>query len=129
MESMNWSAIAAVLLALAVGLGAFGAHGLRDRLDPYSLGLWEKAVFYHFIHAMGLLVVALLPRTRTFADTASSNVCWLLFAGILIFSGSLYALALTGVRTLGAITPIGGLAFIAAWVLLAYYFVAQRAAL
>ena len=120
---MNWSAIGAVLLALAVGLGAFGAHGLRDRLDAYSLGLWEKAVFYHFIHGIGLLVVALLPRTRTFAESAASNVCWLLFAGILIFSGSLYALALTGVRTLGAITPIGGLSFIAAWLLLAWYLV------
>lgn len=129
MESMNWCAIGAVLLGLAVGLGAFGAHGLRDRLDAYSMGLWEKAVFYHFIHAMGLLVVALLPRTRTFAETAASNVCWLLFAGILIFSGSLYALAVAGVRTLGAITPIGGLSFLAAWFLLAYYFAARKAAL
>ena len=83
---MNWSAIGAVLLALGVGLGAFGAHGLRDHLDAYSLGLWEKAVFYHFIHGIGLLIVALLPRTRTFAESAASNVCWLLFAGILIFS-------------------------------------------
>jgi uncharacterized membrane protein YgdD (TMEM256/DUF423 family) len=124
---MNWSAIGAIFLALAVTLGAFGAHGLRDRLDPYSLSLWEKAVFYHFIHGLGLLVVSLLPRTQTFPLPASSNVCWLLAAGILIFSGSLYALALTGVRMLGAITPIGGLAFIAAWVLLAYYFIAQRA--
>src|SRR5262245_163492 len=129
MGAMNWSAIGAVLLALAVGLGAFGAHGLRSRLDAYSMGLWEKAVFYHFVHALGLLVVALLPRTRTFAETAASNVCWLLFAGVLIFSGSLYALALTAVPTLGAITPIGGLAFLAAWLLLAYYFVAQRSAL
>jgi uncharacterized membrane protein YgdD (TMEM256/DUF423 family) len=120
---MNWSAIGAVLLALGVGLGAFGAHGLRDRLDAYSLGLWEKAVFYHFIHGIGLLVVALLPRTRTFAESAASNVCWLFFAGILIFSGSLYALALTGIRTLGAITPIGGVSFIAAWLLLAWYLV------
>src|SRR5215813_8813557 len=124
---MNWSAIGAVFLALAVGLGAFGAHGLRDRLDAYSLSVWEKAVFYHFIHGMGVLVGALLPRTRTFADTAASNVCWLLFAGILIFSGSLYALAFTGVRTLGAITPIGGLAFIAAWLLLAWHFIGSGA--
>jgi uncharacterized membrane protein YgdD (TMEM256/DUF423 family) len=126
---MNWNAIAAVLLALAVILGAFGAHGLRDRLDAYSMSLWEKAVFYHFIHAMGVLVVSLLPRTQTFPTPAASNVCWLLTAGILIFSGSLYLLAITGVRTLGMITPVGGLAWIAAWLLLAYYFVAQRAAL
>jgi uncharacterized membrane protein YgdD (TMEM256/DUF423 family) len=123
---MNWSAIGAILLALAVMLGAFGAHGLCDRLDAYSLGLWEKAVFYHFIHGMGVLVVSLLPRTQTFSPSAASNVCWLLTAGVLIFSGSLYALALTGVRTLGAITPIGGLAFIAGWLLLAYYFIVQR---
>ena len=123
---MNWSAIGAIFLALAVGLGAFGAHALKDRLDAYSLGIWEKAVFYHFIHAMGVLVVSMLPRTGTFPVNGASSVCWLLTAGVLIFSGSLYTLALTGVRSMGAITPIGGLCFIAAWLLLAYYFIAQR---
>ena len=123
---MNWSAIGAIFLALAVGLGAFGAHALKDRLDAYSLGVWEKAVFYHFIHALGLLVVSMLPRTGTFPVNGASSVCWLLSAGVLIFSGSLYTLALTGVRSMGAITPIGGLCFIAAWLLLAYYFIAQR---
>src|SRR6266480_1705476 len=126
---MTWSSTGALLLALAVILGAFGAHGLRDRLDAYSMSLWEKAVFYHFIHAMGVLVVSILPRTQTFPAPAASNVCWLLTAGILIFSGSLYLLAVTGLRTLGTITPIGGLAWIAGWLLLAYYFVAQRTAL
>ena len=111
---MNWSAIGAVALALAVMFGAFGAHSLRGRLDEYSLGVYEKAVFYHFIHAIGLLVVPLLLKD------GGSRVCWLLLAGILIFSGSLYALSITGIRTLGAITPIGGLAFIAAWILLAW---------
>jgi uncharacterized membrane protein YgdD (TMEM256/DUF423 family) len=120
---MNWSAIGAVFLALAVILGAFGAHGLKDKLDAYSMGVWEKAVFYHFIHALGVLVVSMLPRTA-----ATSLTCWLLTAGILIFSGSLYLLAVTGVHTLGAITPIGGVCFIAAWLALAYYFIAQRAA-
>jgi uncharacterized membrane protein YgdD (TMEM256/DUF423 family) len=124
---MNWSAIGAVFLALGVGLGAFGAHALRDKLDAYSIGIWEKAVFYHFIHSLGVLVVSLLPRTGTFPLSAASNVCWLLAAGVLIFSGSLYTLAVTGVRAMGAITPIGGLCFIAAWLLLAYYFIAQRA--
>jgi uncharacterized membrane protein YgdD (TMEM256/DUF423 family) len=114
---MNWSAIAAIFLALAVGLGAFGAHGLRDKLDAYSLSVWEKAVFYHFIHALGILIASLMPRT-----SVSEWSCWTLAAGILIFSGSLYALALTGVRTLGAITPIGGLCFIAGWLLLAWHF-------
>ena len=112
---MNWSALAAVLLALAVMLGAFGAHGLRGRLDAYSMDVYQKAVFYHFIHALGLLVVSLSPRT--------ANLVWvniLLVAGIVIFSGSLYLLAVTGIRTLGAITPIGGLSFIAAWLILAW---------
>ena len=123
---MNWGAIGAIFLALAVGLGAFGAHALKDRLDAYSLGVWEKAVFYHFIHSMAVLVVSMLPRTGTFPVNGASSVCWLLTAGVLIFSGSLYTLALTGVRSMGAITPIGGLCFIAAWLLLAYYFIAQR---
>ena len=124
---MNWSAIGAIFLAVGVGLGAFGAHGLKDRLDAYSLGIWEKAVIYHFIHSMGVLVVSMLPRAGSFSVGAASNVCWLLIAGVLVFSGSLYTLALSGVRSLGAITPIGGVCFIAGWLLLAYYFIAQRA--
>ncbi len=118
---MNWSAIAAVLLSLAVMLGAFGAHALKAHLDAYSIGVWEKAVFYHFIHALGLLIVSILPRQGMLSPQAAGRVCWLLCAGILIFSGSLYLLAATGVRTLGAITPFGGLSFIAAWLLLAFY--------
>jgi uncharacterized membrane protein YgdD (TMEM256/DUF423 family) len=118
---MNWSVTGATLLALAVVFGAFGAHSLRDRLDPYSMGVYEKAVFYHFIHAMGLLVVSFLPKTGTFSEFATSWVCGLLLAGILIFSGSLYALAISGNRMLGAITPIGGVAFIAGWLMLAWF--------
>lgn len=118
---MNWSVVGATLLALAVVFGAFGAHSLRDRLDPYSMGVYEKAVFYHFIHAMGLLVVSFLPKTGTFSEFATSWVCGLLLAGIVIFSGSLYALALSGNRMLGAITPIGGVAFIAGWLVLAWF--------
>lgn len=117
---MNWSSAAALALALAVVLGAFGAHGLRDRLDAYSLGIWEKAVFYHFIHALGLLIVSLLARSGALAPAGAPRVSWLLAAGIVLFSGSLYVLALTGVRALGAVTPAGGLCFIAAWLLLAW---------
>lgn len=113
-------------MALAVILGAFGAHQLKDRLDAYSMGLWEKAVFYHFVHALGLLIVALLPRTGTFAPPASGRVCLLLLVGIVIFSGSLYALALTGQRYLGAITPLGGISMIAGWLLLTWYLMAPR---
>ena len=112
---MYWSAVAAILLGLAVLLGAFGAHGLKDRLDAYSMSVYEKAVFYHFVHALGLLIVSIMPRQRL-----TAWICGLLFAGILIFSGSLYVLAVTGIRAMGAITPFGGLAFIAGWFLLAY---------
>src|ERR1017187_4951075 len=117
---MNWSGIAAILLGLAVMLGAFGAHGLRARMDAYSMGIYEKAVFYHFIHAVGLLVVSILPRLGALRPGTGVWICWLLAAGILLFTGSLYLLALTGVRALGAVTPLGGLAFIAAWFGLAW---------
>lgn len=118
---MNWSAAAAVLMGLAVGLGAFGAHGLKGRLDDYSMGVYEKAVLYHFFHALGLLIVSILPRIGAISQSAGTWVCSLLLAGILLFSGSLYALALSGVKTLGAVTPLGGLAFLAAWFLLAFW--------
>ena len=117
---MNWMATGSALLAAAVMLGAFGAHGLRGRLDAYSMGIYERAVFYHFVHAIGLLVVPLMSRAGALAPTTASWVCALLLCGILIFSGSLYALAITGIRVLGAITPIGGVSFIAAWLLLAW---------
>jgi len=123
---MNWSAIGAICLALAVGLGACGAHGLRARLDAYAMDVYEKAVFYHFIHAVGLLVVPLLAKIDAISQAGSSRVCWLLITGILIFSGSLYTLAISGVRTLGAITPFGGVAFIAAWALLAWELLRSR---
>jgi uncharacterized membrane protein YgdD (TMEM256/DUF423 family) len=101
-------------------MGAFGAHGLRNRLDAYSMSVYEKAVFYHFIHALGILLVALLARTNAITPAAQARVGWLLLIGIIVFSGSLYALAVSGVRILGAITPIGGIAFIAGWLVLAY---------
>jgi len=116
---MNWTATAAIMLALAVAIGAFGAHGLQGRLDTYSLGIYEKAVFYHFIHALGMLAVPLLVRAGLISATAGNWTGWLLLAGIALFSGSLYLLAITGVRTLGAVTPFGGASFITAWVTLA----------
>ena len=115
-----WTSVAAGALALAVIIGAFGAHALRDRLDAYSMGVYEKAVFYHFVHALGLLIVSLMPRAGVLSEAKAGWVCMLLLAGIVLFSGSLYALAITGVRALGAVTPLGGLSFIAAWLLLAY---------
>jgi uncharacterized membrane protein YgdD (TMEM256/DUF423 family) len=116
---MNFSAVAALLLSIAVMLGAFGAHALKARLGAYEMGIWEKAVFYHFVHALGLLTVSLLPRLGAISAASAAWVCGLLAAGIVLFSGSLYVLALSGVRVLGAVTPLGGLAFIAGWLLLA----------
>ena len=115
---MIWSAIGGAGLGLAVILGAFGAHGLRGKLDAYSMGIYERAVFYQFIHAMGLLVVPVLVRLNLLREVAGTLVCALLALGIVIFSGSLYLLSVTGTRWLGAITPIGGLCFIAAWLVL-----------
>jgi uncharacterized membrane protein YgdD (TMEM256/DUF423 family) len=116
---MSWSAIGAACLGLAVMLGAFGAHSLRGRLDSYSMSVWERAAFYHFIHALGLLITPLLARVNAIPPGAGNVVCGLLLAGIAIFSGSLYVLAATGQRWLGAITPVGGVAFIGAWIVLA----------
>src|ERR1700751_4531190 len=112
---MNWTAVGGALMALAVTMGAFGAHGLRNHLDAYSMSVYERAVFYHFVHALGILLVALLARTSAITPAGQTRVAWLLLIGIIVFSGSLYALAVTGVRMLGAITPIGGLAFIIGW--------------
>ena len=124
---MNWSATGAILLALAVILGAFGAHGLRGRLDAYLMSVYEKAVFYHFIHALGVLIVSIMPKAGALSESTAQWVCGLLLAGILIFSGSLYLLALTGQRVLGAVTPLGGVSFIAAWVALAWCLLSHKA--
>jgi uncharacterized membrane protein YgdD (TMEM256/DUF423 family) len=117
---MNASVIGAGLLALSVALGAFGAHGLKDKLDAYSMSVYEKAVFYQFIHALGILIVPLFAKAGAISETSSTRVALVLFAGILFFSGSLYALALSGVRMLGAVTPIGGVCFIVGWSMLAW---------
>ena len=116
---MNWTATAAIMLALAVCIGAFGAHGLQARLDAYSLGVYEKGVFYHFIHALGMLAAPLLIQAGLISKSAGNWAGGLLLAGIVLFSGSLYVLAITGVRTLGAVTPFGGVSFIAAWIVIA----------
>ena len=105
------------MAGLGVLLGAFGAHGLRDRLTADMLAVYETGIQYHLSHALGLLAVAWAASRWPNAWTGSAG--WLFVAGILLFSGSLYLLALTGVRWLGAITPIGGLCFIAGWVALA----------
>lgn len=102
---------------LAVMLGAFGAHGLKSRLSSEMIEIFQTGVQYHFYHALGLLAVGLLayhfPQSAWLRWSG-----WLMFSGIILFSGSLYLLSVTGIRWLGAITPIGGMAFIAAWILL-----------
>ena len=115
---MSYSAIASFLMMLAVVLGAFGAHGLKSRLDAYSLGIWEKAVFYHFVHALGRMRVSVMAQIGMLTAQSAARVNQLLILGILLFSGSLYLLAVSGVKTLGAVTPLGGLSFIAAWLYL-----------
>jgi len=117
---MNWGATGATALALAVILGAFGAHGLRSRLDASSLSTYETAVMYHFFHALGLLIVALMPKLGYLSTRQAGWVCALLLAGVVLFSGSLYVLAVTRIQTLGIITPFGGVAFIAGWLALAW---------
>ena len=117
--------LAALLLFAAVGLGAFGAHALKARLAPDMQAIWQTAVHYHAWHALGLLALGLFTMQRPDAPGASL-AAWLFVAGIVLFSGSLYALALSGVRGLGAVTPFGGVAFLAGW--LAFAWAAWRAA-
>ncbi len=117
---MNWTATGAVTMALGVILGAFGAHALRPRLDAYLMGIYQTAVLYHFLHALGILIISVLPKTGAITQSGANWACGLLLGGIIVFSGSLYALAMTGNRVLGAITPVGGLAFIAGWCVLAW---------
>src|SRR6266436_1652151 len=106
---MTMFRIAAALCFLAVALGAFGAHALRSTLETRGMqDVWNKAVFYQFIHAIALLVLALY-------GTINRGACLLLLVGIVLFSGSLYLLALTNLRWLGPVTPVGGLCFLAGW--------------
>lgn len=108
--------------ALAVGCGAFGAHALKSRLNPDLLAIYQTATLYHLVHAVALFALAL------FARSTGTSIAWpasLFLAGILLFSGSLYLLAVTGFRQLGMITPLGGLCFIAGW-LASGWFLAAR---
>ena len=118
MTSGRVLALAGLLLALGTACGAFGAHALKDALTPERLHSWETAVRYQFFQALGLLGVGLTLRT---IDAGALRVAaWLIVTGIVLFSGSLYALSLGAPRALGALTPLGGLAWIAAWLLFAW---------
>lgn len=110
-------ALGAVLALLSVGLGAFGAHGLRGRLTAEDLERFRTGVQYQGMHSLGMVLVGVLATLHP--ATAWKVAGWLFVVGIVVFSGSLYALALSGRRRLGAITPIGGLAFLVGWAALA----------
>ncbi len=114
----GWAAAGAVSAGLAVAAGAFGAHALKARLGADLLAIWETAARYQTVHALALLAVAVAARAW---GGRLPHVAGALFvAGTLLFSGSLYALALSGVRALGAVTPFGGAAFLAGWACLAW---------
>lgn len=107
-------ALGAINAALAVAAGAFGAHGLRERLDARALEIFETGARYQMYHALAMILAGMM------ATKGASTAGWIFQAGIVIFSGSLYALSLSGVKVLGAITPIGGLAFLVGWMWLAW---------
>ncbi|WNF37232.1 DUF423 domain-containing protein [Bacillaceae bacterium IKA-2] len=110
--------IGSINMVLAVGLGAFGAHGLQARLSERMLEIYQTGVQYHMIHAVGILIIALVAE-RLGSPGMLLWAGWAMFLGIIFFSGSLYVLSISGIKILGAITPIGGVFFIVAWVLLA----------
>ena len=111
--------ITAAVAFAGVALGAFGAHALKAKLEAGGyVAVWQTAVFYHLVHAVALFALALFQIQTSRRDGVAATAgapAWLLLAGILVFSGSLYLLALTGLRWLGAITPLGGICFLAAW--------------
>ncbi|MEW9108396.1 DUF423 domain-containing protein [Cytobacillus gottheilii] len=109
--------LGAVNAFLSVALGAFGAHGLEGRVEPKYLETWKTGVTYQMFHATGLLIIGVLLGKLP-ASSLLSTAGWLMVGGIILFSGSLYVLTLTKISVLGAITPLGGLSFLAAWVLL-----------
>jgi len=117
-DGHEFVALGALSAMLAVAAGAFGAHALQERLPPERLAIFEVAARYHMYHALGMLAAGwVLDRRPRLAARAAG---WLFAIGTVLFSGSLYALALSGLRWLGAITPFGGLAFLAGWLALAW---------
>jgi uncharacterized membrane protein YgdD (TMEM256/DUF423 family) len=106
--------IGAIFALIGVAAGAFGAHGLRDHLTSDQMGIYQTGVYYQLFHSLTLVVLGAQSRIR------ASAAAWLFVVGIVIFSGSLYGLAISGVKWLGAITPLGGVSFLAAWALVTW---------
>lgn len=115
-----WLISGAVFAFFSVALGAFGAHALKQILDDYGQSIWDTAVQYQMLHAAALLVLGLLQAH--FREINFSPAGWAFIVGIILFSGSLYALAVSGIKILGAVTPLGGLAFLFGWSWLIYCF-------
>ncbi len=113
----TWLVVGSVSGFLSVAAGAFGAHALRRRVPPDLLSVWETGARYQMVHALAIVAVGLLASRSP--SGAANAAAWAFVVGTIVFSGSLYALAWTGLRGLGAVTPIGGLAFLAGWALLA----------
>lgn len=114
---MTWIRLGSIFMLLGVALGAFGAHALRARLTEEMLAVFETGIRYHFYHALGLFAVAWLSKNTSSGLITAAG--WTFVFGIVVFSGSLYILSISGVRWWGAITPIGGVAFLVGWLLLA----------
>lgn len=112
----NWFLVGCILMALTVALGAFGAHGLKNVLVANQrMDTFETGIKYQFYHVFGILI-ACLVASQVGQTNLIEWACWLFLVGIIVFSGSLYVLSLTNIRWLGAITPLGGVCFIAGWV-------------
>jgi len=117
-EKSSFITVGAILAFLAVASGAFGAHALKDVLTPHMLAVYHTAADYQMWHAIGLILIGLLLQQRPSKTLRKAG--WLMLAGTVIFSGSLYALSLSGIKILGAITPVGGALLLAAWLVFAY---------
>lgn len=115
-----WIMLGSLNMAIAIALGAFGAHGLKTKISKQMLENWNTGSHYHIIHALALLFIGLL-LTKLGTQTSWAPIAgWFILAGILLFSGSLYIMALTNIKSLGMITPLGGLSFIIGWLLIAF---------
>lgn len=117
----SFAGIGATLAFVAVAFGAFGAHALRERISPEMLTIFQTGVQYQTMHALALLILGLAAPDRPWIRRA----CWLFVGGIVLFSGSLYSLALTATRAFGAITPLGGICFLVGWGILAVAFLRE----
>ena len=117
-NSKKFIIIGAIFSFLSVGLGAFGAHALKTLIDDYSLQIWEKAVYYQTVHALALIILGILQNIYNEINFKLAGYAFI--TGIFLFSGSLYFLALSQIKILGAITPLGGVSFLLGWGLIIY---------